>query len=72
MAREKKKWSDLTPAQQRAIKVGGVLEAALTALAQRDLARRSASEVRGSKALWALSFVVQPFGPLAYFAAGRR
>lgn len=72
MARDKKKWSDLTPAQQRAFKVGGALEVVLTALAVRDLARRPASEVRGSKALWAASFVVQPFGPLAYFAVGRR
>jgi hypothetical protein len=72
MARPKKKWSDLTPAQQRAIKVGTVLEALLTAAAARDLARRPAEEVRGSRSLWALSFVVQPFGPLAYFAAGRR
>ena len=72
MARNKKKWSDLTPAQQRAIKVGGVLEAVLTALALRDLAGRPADRVRGPKALWAVSFVVQPFGPLAYFAAGRR
>ncbi len=72
MARNKKKWSDLTPAQQRAIKVGGALEVVLTALALRDLARRPADEVHGSKALWAVSFVVQPFGPLAYFAAGRR
>jgi len=72
MARNKKKWSDLTPAQQRAIKVGGALEVVLTALALRDLASRPADQVRGSKALWAIAFVVQPFGPLAYFAAGRR
>jgi len=72
MARNKKKWSDLTPPQQRAIKVGGALEVVLTALAVRDLASRPADQVRGSKALWAIAFVVQPFGPLAYFAAGRR
>jgi phospholipase D-like protein len=68
----KKKWSDLTPLQKRAIGVGGVLEAILTAAALRDLAKRPAEEVRGPKAAWVLSFVVQPFGPIAYFAAGRR
>jgi hypothetical protein len=72
MARQKKKWSDLTSAQQRAIKVGTALEAMLTMAAARDVARRPADQVRGSKAVWALAFVVQPFGPLAYFAAGRR
>jgi hypothetical protein len=70
-AKAKKKWSDLSPAQQRVIIVGGVIEVVVTAVALRDLARRPASSVRGSKLAWVLSFVVQPFGPLAYFAFGR-
>jgi hypothetical protein len=68
----KKRWSDLTTAQQRAIIVGGAVEVVVTALALRDLARRPSSQVRGPKAVWVLSFVVQPFGPLAYFAIGRQ
>ena len=68
----KKKWADLTPRQQRAIRVGGVLEAVMTAAALRDLARRPAEEVRGSKAGWVLALFVQPFGPITYFAVGRR
>jgi Phospholipase_D-nuclease N-terminal len=52
--------------------VGGAVELVVTALAVRDLARRPSSQVRGPKAGWVLSFVVQPFGPLAYFAMGRR
>ena len=68
----KKKWSDLTATQQRAIIVAGAVEAVVTVVALRDIARRPASEVRGSKLVWVLSFVVQPFGPLAYFASGRR
>ena len=72
MSREKKKWSDLTPTQQKAIIAGGAVEVIVTALALRDLARRPASEVRGRKSLWVLSFVVQPFGPLAYLLRGRR
>ena len=70
-AKAKKKWSDLSPAQQRVIMVGGAMEVVVTAVALRDIARRPASQVRGSKAAWVLSFVVQPFGPLAYFAFGR-
>ncbi|MGZ4448121.1 MAG: PLDc N-terminal domain-containing protein [Nocardioides sp.] len=41
-------------------------------MALRDLARRPAAAVRGPRAAWAASFVVQPFGPLAYLVAGRR
>ena len=50
----------------------GAAEVVVTAVALRDLAHRPAAEVRGSKLAWVLSFIVQPFGPLAYFATGRR
>jgi predicted cobalt transporter CbtA len=71
MAR-KKRWSDLTSTQQTAIVAGVAGEAVMTVVAGRDLARRPAADVRGRKVLWALSLVVQPFGPLAYLAFGRR
>lgn len=67
-----KKWSELSGAQQTAIVVGGAVEIVLTAITWRDLARRDASEVRGPKALWLAASVVQPFGPIAYLAFGRR
>jgi hypothetical protein len=54
------------------IVVGGVAELVVTSLALRDLLYRPAWRVRGPKPLWVMSFVVQPFGPLFYFAAGRR
>ena len=68
----KKQWSDLTSGQQRAVVVGGAAEAVLTVAALRDLAHRPAADVRGPKVLWVLAFFIQPFGPLAYFARGRR
>jgi hypothetical protein len=68
----KKRWSDLSRERQIAIIAGGVAEVAMTAAALTDLARRPAAQVRGPKVLWALSFVVQPFGPIAYRALGRR
>lgn len=71
-ARTKQKWSDLSPAHQRVIIVGGVIEVVVTAAALRDIARRPDSEVRGSKVAWMSSFVVQPFGPLGYWLFGRR
>ncbi|MGO4254962.1 PLD nuclease N-terminal domain-containing protein [Marmoricola sp. RAF53] len=69
---QKKSWSDLTPTQQRAIVVGGALEVVVTVWALRDLKRRPGDAVRGPKPLWALGMAVQPFGPLAYAAFGRR
>jgi phospholipase D-like protein len=68
----KKKWSDLTALQKRVIYAGGAAETLMTVTALWDLARRPSYQVRGPKALWLLGFVVQPFGPLAYFAAARR
>jgi hypothetical protein len=68
----KKKWSDLTVPQKRAVYVGGAAEALITIAALRDLARRPADEVRGSKAAWVLAFFVQPIGPIGYFVAARR
>jgi phospholipase D-like protein len=58
--------------QKRTIVVGGALEAVMTLAALRDLAKRPAGQVRGPKAVWVLSFVVQPIGPIAYFAVARR
>ncbi|HTL84278.1 MAG TPA: PLD nuclease N-terminal domain-containing protein [Acidimicrobiia bacterium] len=71
-ARRKKQWSELSPGQQRAIVLGGLAELILTTIALRDLRRRPRIQVRGPKALWRLSFVVQPFGPLLYLLIGRR
>ena len=68
----KKKWSDLTPTQQRLIVVGGAVEVVMTTWCLRDLARRPAAQVRGPKALWLPAMVVQPVGPLAYLLWGRR
>ncbi|MCD4535621.1 hypothetical protein LRP67_16130 [Nocardioides sp. cx-169] len=67
----KKKWSDLTRRQRRIIVAASLVEVVLTTAASRDLASRPADQVRGPKPLWALSFAVQPFGPVAYLLAGR-
>ena len=68
----KRRWSDLSTAQQRGVIVGAAIEVVVTAVAVSDLYRRPSQLVRGSRAMWLLSFVVQPFGPLAYFILGRR
>lgn len=72
MAIDKKSWSDLSAGQKRGVSVAGALEVIVTVAALRDLAKRPAEDVRGPKVAWVLASFVQPVGPLAYFAAGRR
>jgi hypothetical protein len=68
----KKQWSDFSGGQRAAILVASAIEVVLTTVALADLARRPRAQVRGPKSLWVLGCVVQPFGPIAYLAAGRR
>jgi hypothetical protein len=69
------KWSDLSKRSRRLIFAAAVAEAGLKTAALIDIKRRPASQIRGSKWIWAPSLViVNSFGgaPLAYFAFGRR
>jgi hypothetical protein len=72
MAQKKKKWSDLSTPAKVAVVVGSLVELALTAVAMRDLSKRSADEVRGPKWIWRLVSLVQPVGPILYLVLGRR
>ena len=67
----RRRWSDLTPAQQTAVLVLGSVQLSLAATAWTDLARRPAALVRGSKLLWAGIIAVNWVGPLAWFRWGR-
>jgi hypothetical protein len=69
--KQKKRWSDFTPSQRRAIVIAAVIEVVLTATALTDLAKRPRGQVHGAKPLWVLGCVVQPIGPIAYLAFGR-
>lgn len=69
---DKKRWDDLSPGQQVAIAVAGAVEVVLTTLALADLIRRPGAQVRGPKLLWVAGCFVQPVGPVAYLALGRR
>lgn len=71
----RQKWSDLSPRTRRVVMVMAALEGAVKVAALVDLARRPASQVRGSKAAWATAItLVNSAGavPLAYFVRGRR
>jgi Phospholipase_D-nuclease N-terminal len=67
-----KRWSDFSGGQRAAILVGSAIEVVLTTVALADLARRPRAQVRGPKPLWILGCIVQPVGPIAYLAFGRR
>ena len=70
-----KKWNDLSKRNKALIITAAVAEGSLKVAALVDIKRRPASQIRGSKWLWATVVVlVNSFGaaPLSYFAFGRR
>jgi hypothetical protein len=69
---QRKKWSELSSAQQTAILTAVSVEMSLTATAAVDLIRRAPRDVHGRKLWWALALLVQPIGPVAYLWTHRR
>jgi len=69
---QQRRWSELSPGRRAALLALVSVEIALTATALVDLAKRPAEAVRGPKIAWALGCFVQPVGPVAYLALGRR
>ncbi|NTU84984.1 MAG: PLDc_N domain-containing protein [Chloroflexales bacterium] len=68
----RKRWSELSPAQQRGIIGLACVQLSLLVAALWDIRQRPAEQINGSKGLWtALSFV-SFIGPLAYFVFGRK
>jgi hypothetical protein len=68
----RRRWQDLTPAQQTAVWILGSVQLSLAATAWADLAKRPADQVNGSKARWAAIIAINWLGPLAWFRWGRR
>lgn len=67
-----RRWADLSDRQKTLVLVGASVQLSLAATAWTDLARRPASQVNGSKALWAAVIGVNFVGPIAYFTRGIR
>ncbi len=71
-ASDPKKWTELSIPQR----VGAIALAAtqigLMVAALRDIRRRPAPGIKGSKRLWAAAAFVNFVGPVAYFAFGRK
>ena len=65
-------WDAMPPWRRAGAFALGVVEVVATTAAVVDLARRPRDQVRGPKALWWPALTVQPFGPFAYLALGRR
>ncbi len=75
MAARRKQWSDLSERTRKLIIAGAVGEGILKAVALIDIKRRPASQIRGSKWVWAaLMTVVGSAGilPISYFLLGRK
>jgi hypothetical protein len=73
--RTKRRWSDLSRRQRVLLLLGAAFEGTLKILALRDLRRRPAEEIRGSKKVWATALVLANSAgavPIAYFRLGRR
>ncbi|MBE9927781.1 MULTISPECIES: PLD nuclease N-terminal domain-containing protein [Cellulosimicrobium] len=68
----KRRWKDLTKGQRIAVGVVGAAQVTLTAAAYRDLVRRPADQVNGTKLAWGLALLVNWVGPIAYFLDGRK
>jgi hypothetical protein len=69
---QKKRWGELTPAQQVGVSILGAVQLALLGAALWDIAHRTPEQVRGDRRMWAGLAFVNWVGPLAYFAFGRR
>ena len=72
MSSKKAQWNDLSPVARGGIVAGGVLQLALLLFSLRDLRRRPADEIRGSKRLWRPVLFINFIGPLLYLKAGRK
>ena len=67
----RRRFSELSPPLQVATLVLGASQIALYVAAFRDISRRPATQIRGSKAKWRAICLLNTVGPLSYFRWGR-
>jgi hypothetical protein len=61
-----------SPRQRAVVGVLAATELTLKLAAARDIGRRPADQIRGSKIFWWISLAVNTIGPVSYFLWGRR
>jgi hypothetical protein len=66
----KKTWKELSPKARVGTIVGATVQLMLLFAAQRDISRRPAVEIRGTKAFWRVATLVNFIGPGTYFTFG--
>lgn len=68
------RWTDLSPRTRWLLVGAAAAEAGLKAAALLDMRRRPASQIRGSKRVWASAMIINSAGliPISYFVFGRR
>ncbi|MDN3937589.1 MULTISPECIES: hypothetical protein [unclassified Arthrobacter] len=69
-AGKKKTWKELSPMAKFGTVTAALVQLSLLVAAQRDISRRPAEEIRGSKALWRVATLVNFVGPGSYFTFG--
>jgi len=72
MKRQKKTWKELSPMAKFGTITAALVQLSLLVAAQRDISRRPAAEIRGSKALWRAATLINFVGPGSYFTFGVR
>jgi hypothetical protein len=70
--RKKKSWKELSPMARFGTLAAATVQLALLIAAQRDISRRPAEQIRGSKAVWRAVTLINFIGPGSYFAFGRK
>ncbi len=71
MSEGRKRFKDLSPAKQMMVVVLVAISLGLVTFAERDIQRRPADQVRGSKLIWRL-LCLNALGAVNYLIWGRR
>lgn len=66
------RWQDLSNRQKTLVILAGMVQFLLLGAALRDIRRRPAEQINGSKRVWTLAAFVNYIGPISYFVFGRK
>jgi hypothetical protein len=72
MKNQRKQWKDFSNKRRVRMIITGFVQFTMMVVMLLDLHRRPANQVKGNKRVWLMAAFVQPFGPIAYFAFGRK